>query len=222
DAGTPQTITLPAGATMDGSVFDDGVALPLTILWTQQSGPGTAVFLDDSDPTTTVTFDVDGDYTLNLHADDTEFTDDDTVTITVQPALATIVLNTRVEYKLPADQNWSISGTVANTDAQELIDSLLYDAIYDIRATNVNVDNGDESDSVQIQGSTLQNPIEIVNPAVDSAVGSLTQIQADGVDAPVSAHWAGGSPTLLDVNPTPGGAIAFPANIVDGYQSGNG
>src|SRR6185369_15611658 len=46
-AGPDQSITLPAGATLAGSVIDDGLPNPpgsVTCLWTTTSGPAQAVF----------------------------------------------------------------------------------------------------------------------------------------------------------------------------------
>ena len=75
ETGTPASLT--------GSVSDDGLALPLTTTWSQISGPGTATITDPSAVNTTVTFDTDGVYVLQLEANDTEFTVSDTATFTV-------------------------------------------------------------------------------------------------------------------------------------------
>src|SRR5690606_25356743 len=71
DAGIDQTgIILPAGATLDGTVTDDGLSGPLTAEWSQISGPGTATFVDASAVDTTVNFDMPGTYVLRLTAND--------------------------------------------------------------------------------------------------------------------------------------------------------
>ena len=58
--------------TLTGSVRDDGLpdGSHLTTEWIQSGGPGTAVFADLSSPTSSVSFDYPGDYTLRLVADD--------------------------------------------------------------------------------------------------------------------------------------------------------
>ncbi len=43
-AGGNQTITLPAGAALDGTVTDDGLLNPVTTTWSTVSGPGTVTF----------------------------------------------------------------------------------------------------------------------------------------------------------------------------------
>ena len=44
NAGTDQTITLPAAANLDGTVTDDGLPGPFTTTWSKFSGPGTVTF----------------------------------------------------------------------------------------------------------------------------------------------------------------------------------
>ena len=85
DAGQPQTIVLPAGATLDGTVTDDGLPAPptLTTTWSQTSGPGTTTFGDVNVVDTTATFSEVGVYVLRLTADDTALTAFAEVTITV-------------------------------------------------------------------------------------------------------------------------------------------
>lgn len=86
--GVGQTISarLPGFTTLYGSAIDDGLPDPpaaLTYLWTQQSGPGTATFVDETDPLTVVSFDAYGAYVLRLSAYDGEETGFDEVTITI-------------------------------------------------------------------------------------------------------------------------------------------
>jgi hypothetical protein len=91
DAGTDQSITFPAVATLVGSATDDGNPNPpgtLTTTWTKVSGPGTVTFGDASDPTTTATFSTVGVYVLRLTADDSALDASDDIQITVEaPAL---------------------------------------------------------------------------------------------------------------------------------------
>jgi len=82
----PQTITLPAAATLSGSVTDDGLPSPpgaVTTTWSKVSGPGAVTFGNPAATVTTATFSETGVYTLSLTASDTEFTVSDDVVITV-------------------------------------------------------------------------------------------------------------------------------------------
>jgi hypothetical protein len=88
DAGPDQDITLPADASLDGIVSDDGLPSPpatVTTLWTQLSGPGTASFASATNTTTTVSFSLPGTYVLRLSANDSEQVAYDDASIFVNP-----------------------------------------------------------------------------------------------------------------------------------------
>jgi hypothetical protein len=93
-AGPDQTIALPQSATLAGSASDDGLPLPaaLTVLWTQLSGPATATLSTPTNPTTTVTFPLPGTYVFRLTASDGELSAADDLTLTVNEAGETTVL----------------------------------------------------------------------------------------------------------------------------------
>ncbi len=84
-AGGDQTITLPSGANLDGTVSDDGQIAPLTTTWSQVGGPGTVAFGNESAVDTTATFTQAGSYTLRLTAFDGELTSLAEVVVTVNP-----------------------------------------------------------------------------------------------------------------------------------------
>ena len=49
DAGADQVVTLPAAASLDGTVTDDGLPNPpgaVTVTWSKASGPGTVTFAE--------------------------------------------------------------------------------------------------------------------------------------------------------------------------------
>ena len=112
DAGGDLTVVRPNAALLLGAVYDDGLPFgyPLTYQWSKVSGPGTVTFLvapepggggvtvsnttqnvthwenvDGIDAFAFATFSTNGEYVLSLTATDTEFTNTDTVTITVLP-----------------------------------------------------------------------------------------------------------------------------------------
>ena len=93
-AGPDQTVTMPNSLTLAGSISDDGLpeGAPLTSIWSQISGPGTATFTDPTSPMTDVTFSAPGDYVLRLTADDSELQGTDNVTVIVN-AESTAVLD---------------------------------------------------------------------------------------------------------------------------------
>lgn len=88
DAGPDQTVTLPATATLSGTVSDDGLPTPptLTISWSKVSGPGPMTFGSPNTRVTTASFTVAGTYILRLTASDGALTSSDDVTVTVNPS----------------------------------------------------------------------------------------------------------------------------------------
>lgn len=94
NAGPDRTITLPATASLAGTVTDDGLPAGVTpvVSWSVVSGPGTVVFADSNAPATTASFSRGGTYVLRLTANDSILIGQDEVTVTViQPNQAPIV-----------------------------------------------------------------------------------------------------------------------------------
>ena len=118
-AGPDQTITLPATATLQGSVTDDGIPAGTTpvVSWSVVSGPGTVVFSDSNSPVTTASFSKGGTYVLRLTANDSALLSSDDVTITV------IQLNAAPTVSAGDDQ------TVTLPDAATLNGSVIDDGL---------------------------------------------------------------------------------------------
>lgn len=91
NAGTDQTVTLLTGASLNGTVSDDGLPNPpgrTTVQWSAVSGPGTVVFGDATAVDTTATFTETGSYVLRLTATDGSLSKSDDVKILVQGSVA--------------------------------------------------------------------------------------------------------------------------------------
>ncbi len=116
-AGSDQTITLPAGASLDGTVTDDGLPTPVvTTTWSVVSGPGSVTFADANAVDTTASFSLDGTYVLRLTADDGEFTASDDITVTVNPIpnqAPTVEAGTNQTTSLPS-ASVNLDGTVTD------------------------------------------------------------------------------------------------------------
>ncbi len=92
NAGADQTITLPATASLSGTVTDDGLPSPpatVTTTWSKVSGPGTVTFGNASARATTATFSTSGSYTLRLTANDSALSGTDDIVITVNASGST-------------------------------------------------------------------------------------------------------------------------------------
>jgi hypothetical protein len=102
-AGPDLTVFLPGTAALDGTVTDDGLpsGAPLTSTWSKVSGPGTVTFGDTGAVDTTASFSAAGTYVLRLAATDTDLSASDEVTVTVNAAGSTQVLD--VPIRLGAD-----------------------------------------------------------------------------------------------------------------------
>lgn len=73
NAGPDQAITFPGPAVLDGSVIDDGLPSgTLQIFWSKVSGPGNVTFVDSTNPRTSATFSLPGEYVLRLNAGDSQ------------------------------------------------------------------------------------------------------------------------------------------------------
>jgi len=86
NAGADQTITLPAGVSLEGAVRDDGLPIPpgmLSFVWTQSGGPGTVTFGNANALKTTASFSSPGTYTVRLSASDGVSSAADELTVTV-------------------------------------------------------------------------------------------------------------------------------------------
>ena len=130
NAGADQTITLPASASLSGSVADDGkpAGVTVTSTWSKVSGPGTVTFANASALSTTATFSVEGTYVLRLTADDSEYTGSDTLTIVVNPVPPNTapVVNAGADQVIqPPAMSAALLGTVTD-DGQPPGSSLTY------------------------------------------------------------------------------------------------
>jgi hypothetical protein len=92
-AGPDRAVTLPASASLDGTVTDDGKPTGSTVTqtWSKTSGPGTVTFGDSSAVDTTASFSLSGTYVLALTATDGALSSSDAVTVVVSPAQTTTV-----------------------------------------------------------------------------------------------------------------------------------
>jgi len=116
DAGPAQTVSIQVSASLDGTVFDDG--LPngtINAAWSLMSGPGTVTFGNSNQVDTTATFPTNGTYVLQLWATDGALSSSGTVTMAVILATncpPTVYAGTNQTIELPAIAN--LSGTASD------------------------------------------------------------------------------------------------------------
>ena len=118
-AGADKTINILTFSTLDGTMTDDGLPSPATVTttWSKVSGPGTVTFASASAVDTTATFSVVGTYVLQLTANDSLLSANDTVQVTVT-ATTPITTNQAPSVSAGTDQTVtlpaSLNGTVSD------------------------------------------------------------------------------------------------------------
>ena len=128
NAGTDQTVTLPAAASLTGTATDD--ALPpssaLTTTWSTYSGSGAVAFADANALATTATFSAAGTYVLRLTASDGLLTATDDIQVTVAGGpINRAPVATNGALTTPSDT--AATGTLVATDADT--DGLTYSIV---------------------------------------------------------------------------------------------
>ncbi|NLX22364.1 MAG: SUMF1/EgtB/PvdO family nonheme iron enzyme [Phycisphaerae bacterium] len=91
NVGPDQAVLLSNGASLTGTVTDDGLPNPpgtVTTLWSKASGPGTVTFGNPADVATTASFSTVGHYILRLTASDSALQASDTLVVTVAYCLS--------------------------------------------------------------------------------------------------------------------------------------
>jgi hypothetical protein len=146
NAGADQTVTLPAGANLNGSATDDGLPNPpgaLTTTWTKVSGPGTVSFGDASAAATTATFDQAGTYVLRLSASDSALTGLDDVTVTVLGPGSMVTVDVPLAAGSDdAEELTSGSVNITSTDLDMMLDGTTVQSAVGLRFANVTLPPG--------------------------------------------------------------------------------
>lgn len=116
NAGQDQSATFPASVNLNSTVTDDGLPSPakLTIQWSKLSGPGTVTFANPAAEDTTATFSLDGNYILQLMANDGEQTANDLVNITLIRANQPPIVDAGADQLITLPGNAQLNGTVTD------------------------------------------------------------------------------------------------------------
>ena len=110
-AGDDEDVTLPASASLDGDVTDDGNPAPpsITTTWAQISGPSNVAFGNASAVDTTASVSIPGIYVVRLTASDGQYSASDDVTLTFSGAGGVQSLDVRVNAN--SDDAEEVAGT---------------------------------------------------------------------------------------------------------------
>jgi hypothetical protein len=149
NAGPDINASLATPAHIVGSVTDDGLPGPVTIAWTKLTGPGTATFAPASAAVTDVTFSLAGSYTLQLSANDGQFTVNDTVAVTVTSGSGSTVERTIAAGGDDAEEQTS-SVNLTGSDIELGVDGSNVQVV-GLRFTNLTIPPGSTISSAFIQ-----------------------------------------------------------------------
>ena len=115
-AGPDRTITLPAQASLDGTVTDDGLPSPPTVTttWTKVSGPGTVTFQNANAVDTQASFSLAGVYVLQLTASDGALSSSDPMQVTAQAANTAPAVSAGLDLEVVLPNQAALNGTVTD------------------------------------------------------------------------------------------------------------
>jgi PKD repeat protein len=193
NAGPDLTVTMPAAATLSGSVTDDGLPNPpgtVTASWLKLTGPGSVTFVSSSSASTTATFSAPGSYTLRLTADDSALSASDEVTVTVSGGTAP-TLDRAVSTGNDDVEERGNSMSMDSSDLELTTDGGTLQ-IVGIRFANVTVPAGATITNAYVQfttkeASTGAAPLTISGQATDNAATFTTTSKNVSSRARVSA-----------------------------------
>ncbi len=175
NAGNDFSVTLPATASLDGTVTDDGLPNPpaaVTTTWSQVSGPGTVTFGNTAAVDTTASFSSPGTYVLQLTAGDSQATSADEVTVNVAPVGGATVVERRVAAGSDdAEQASSGSVSLSSSDLELVTDGSTVQTV-GVRFANLAVPKGATITSAYVQFTADE---------VSTGAASMT-IQAEASD----------------------------------------
>jgi hypothetical protein len=120
NAGTDQAIQMPATASLNGTVNDDGLPTPpgaTTTAWTEVSGPGNVTFGNANAVDTTASFSAAGSYVLQLAANDGGMQSTDTVAVQVTASAVAVNLTmTANPTSVTVPNQTTLSGNLRRTN----------------------------------------------------------------------------------------------------------
>ncbi|PYP84331.1 MAG: hypothetical protein DMF61_19995, partial [Blastocatellia bacterium AA13] len=116
NAGPDLTVILPAAATLNGVVTDEGLptCAAVTTSWSTASGPGPVAFSNQAGRVTAAAFTAPGIYVLRLSASDTELSASDDVTVTVVPPNQAPVVSAGANQTIELPDSAALNGTAVD------------------------------------------------------------------------------------------------------------
>ncbi|MEZ5428820.1 MAG: peptidoglycan DD-metalloendopeptidase family protein [Pyrinomonadaceae bacterium] len=188
NAGTDQTVTLPASAVLNGTASDDGLPNPpatLTTAWSKVSGPGTVTFGNANSLNTTADFPMAGIYVLRLTASDGTLISTDDITVVANVTNA----------------GGALSGNVATGPA----------------SINLTTEGTEDWVHWGLTSGSSFNHKSGVTPKISNftTIGSITPLRIFDNLLPFKYSWSDGTPTTSATNTNTG---LFVYDVGNGFQ----
>ena len=178
-AGPDRSVTLPASASLAGSVTDDGLPAGgvLTALWSVVSGPGPVSYADATAPGTTASFTTAGQYVLRLTGSDGELSSSDTVAVSVTAGGTGVTVTEARPAASSDDAEEKTSGSVSLTSSDlELVVDGSSNQTVGIRFPSLSVPSG---------ATVVRAWLQFTTDEVTTATTTLT-IAAQAADNPAT------------------------------------
>ena len=181
NAGSDQSLRLPASALLAGSATDDGKPSPaaLTYQWSKISGPGTVSFATPNAAGTSATFSAVGAYVLRLTVSDSALSGSDDVIVTVSANKAPAASFSSVSNQL------TVSFTDTSSDSDGTIASRLWDFGDGSTASSANV-----SHTYAIAGTYLVKLTATDNEGLSSTIQRSLTVSDVVSNAPPVANFS--------------------------------
>ena len=182
NAGSNLTVTMPAAATLNGTVTDDGLPNPpgtVTTTWSQVSGPGTTTFGNVNSPSTTATFSAAGSYVLRLTGNDGQLQASDDVSVVAGTGSGgSNVLDVPVRAGADDAEERSASTSLTGGDMELVVDGTTVQTD-GLRFTGVTVPRGATITNAYVQfqadeGGASATNLTITGQAADNPPGFTT------------------------------------------------
>ena len=189
--GLTQTITLPASASLNGAVTDDGLPMSggLAVNWSEVSGPGTVTFGDSHAAVTTASFSAVGVYILRLTASDSQLSSSADVTVSAGTPILTLI-NPNNGRQGQANLNVAITGEFTHFSSQ---------SVASFSGTGITVNSTAMGDDNHITAN--------ITIAADAALGARdVTVTTSAEVASLAGGFAvgAGTPILTVINPNSG------------------
>ena len=181
NAGPDQAAVLPASATLDGTITDDGLPGPSTASWSLVSGPSGVTFGNPNAVDTTASVAIPGVYVVRLTANDGQYTASDDVTLTFTGSGSVGVVDVRISVAGDDAEEVAVVGTVqkGDGDLDMMTDTADTKQVVGVRFNGIAIPQGASISNAYVQfqadeAHSVATTLTLKGQAADNAPGFTT------------------------------------------------